>query len=697
MKRAVELITSGMEIIVLFFVVLLVLSRSVLFSMPGGTIDFILQRSIASDSLKTNHLDSLSFGQLGSLSSDYLFEHPLEEDSPYTEEVLDKIEYFKSNPLDLNKALEADLKELPFVSDMQVLQLILFRHRHNGKLRSIYDLKLIPGWTAELITRLLPLVTFSEDSDGTFKDSLEQQPKGKIQSLLGREFAPPKNYVGDNYSLRQGVIMQLSNKIEAGGLYKKSVGEDWFIRKFLSNPRKVTFFVRFNNLHPNIDLLVLGDYKVSFGAGLICSFGLFTHLDESPSGHIVKNRITRNYSTNEIGWQRGIAVEGSLRSGGLRYMFFVSNRPIDARLGENYLIESINTSGLLRSPKEQRQWHSARMYSIGGRLGYHRPRFYVGINAFLYSFGRYRLSYLPGYKEILPSIPFRYLGNVSVDYTAVSRKGHWRSSGELAIDQGGALAFIHALAWHQTGGFVGALQTRYFSPHYQTFFGNTLSHFSHIGNEVGARLTGSFPIAARWHGNCFIDFFSRIEPTGRQKEKIRGYKVSFFSRYNFSQSWNLTLRTSFTRDNRYGSRRSVKVSNAFLFPNGAFFALYSYRHSRSKQLGSHLLGVRVDCDFPKISPLFLFKTSAALYAFSAPSFSLAQYPYVAHAPFGKAFFPLYGRGILFNGLFQVRKGDCWEVYVQGCRLVAISNQFSASNIPFPNWTAWAQLFFQYKF
>ncbi|MBL0144816.1 MAG: helix-hairpin-helix domain-containing protein [Chitinophagaceae bacterium] len=67
------------------------------------------------------------------------------EDDSY----LQQMQHFIKNPVNLNTADEAELKELIVLSPLQIASLVSYR-KLLGNLISIYELQSVPGWDLEL-------------------------------------------------------------------------------------------------------------------------------------------------------------------------------------------------------------------------------------------------------------------------------------------------------------------------------------------------------------------------------------------------------------------------------------------------------------------------------------------------------------------------------------------------------------------
>ena len=75
----------------------------------------------------------------------------------YTELLTNRL----SNPLDINQASGEELKELLFLSDIQINALITYRTQL-GDLLDLYELQAVPSWDLPTIRQALPYFTINK-------------------------------------------------------------------------------------------------------------------------------------------------------------------------------------------------------------------------------------------------------------------------------------------------------------------------------------------------------------------------------------------------------------------------------------------------------------------------------------------------------------------------------------------------------
>src|SRR5688500_11131609 len=99
-------------------------------------------------------------------------EHQLESDAETQDEDYEddtevyRLAALRKHPVAINEANENQLKELPFLHELQVQSFLQYR-RQLGELINPYELQAVPGWDIEIIRRLLPYITL-----GTGKNML---------------------------------------------------------------------------------------------------------------------------------------------------------------------------------------------------------------------------------------------------------------------------------------------------------------------------------------------------------------------------------------------------------------------------------------------------------------------------------------------------------------------------------------------
>ena len=383
---------------------------------------------------------------------EYVEELALEtEDTERIESLYADLSYLTEHPFDLNAVTEEQLKRLPFLSDRQIEQLLSYRKRY-GNMVSIYELKNIEDIDFQTISLLLPFVYIGDNLVEkrllTVKNLLKygrnelqirydqcfQQKKGygeQTDSILS--LYPNRKYRGEPFyhSLRYSYTFE--DRLQAGFVAEKDAGEPFWnaYHKGYDFYSAHLFLKDINWLKS----LAIGDYKMSFGQGLVISN------DFSPSRTAVvaqaerrTNGFRRHFSTNEQDFFRGVASTITIKN--LDISVFYSYRKMDAAV-DRLTFTSLKTDGLHRL---QRDWEKRKMITMqvyGGNIRYATSHFHVGLTALSYSFGKFKMDPDPK-----PYNLFYFRGsnnfNIGVDYMLKSNR--IKFYGETALSKNGAIS-----------------------------------------------------------------------------------------------------------------------------------------------------------------------------------------------------------------------------------------------------------------
>lgn len=441
------------------------------------------------------------------------------EDEARIETLYADLSYLTEHPFELNSVTGENLKRLPFLSDFQIEQLLSYREKY-GKMVTIYELKNIEGLDFQTISLLLPFVYIAEKSVDkrpfTVKNMLKygsnelyirydqcfQQKKGYgsyPDSIL--QLYPNRKYLGEPFYHSFRYSYAFEDRIQFGLVAEKDAGEPFWNRYYKGYDfYSVHLFLK--DMNKWLKSLAIGDYKISFGQGLVISN------DFSPSRNSMvtqaerrTNGFRRHYSTNENDFFRGIASTVSLKS--LDISFFYSYRKLDGNVKEKQ-ISSFKTDGLHRLERDREKRYVVPMHTYGGNLRYATSRINLGATLLSYSFGDYQVQPDPK-----PYNLFFFRGNknmnISVDYMLKTRK--LKFYGETAYSTNKAVATLNALQLTPASYLSLLLLYRYYDRRYQAFFGNAFGQSSSVQNEQGVYTGFQWTPAAHLKLSFYADVF----------------------------------------------------------------------------------------------------------------------------------------------------------------------------------------------
>ena len=440
-----------------------------------------------------------------------------EENSESIEKLYDELSYLSENPLNLNIVTAERLKQIPFLSDQQIMNILEYRQKQ-GEFATIYELKNIRALDIETIDMILPFVYVGEiDKTRRFNirnlldygkndlilryDRCLNEKRGYAEipdSIL--QIYPNRKYVGEPFYTSLRYSYTFDNRLQAGFVAEKDAGE-----AFWNNYHKGYDYYSIHALFKDVGKMrtfAIGDYKVSFGQGLVISN------DFTPSRSSIlaqaerrNNGFRRHYSTNENDFFRGIASTVTL--GKIDVSAFLSKRHADATVNET-TISSFKTDGLHRTVGDLEKKGNIRIRTVGANVRYSSPNFLIGFTALNYSFGGLSVNPNP-----LPYNRFYFRGkhntNAGLDYS-------WRNRqvvlfGETALSANGGMATLNALQWSASSGLKTLILYRHFDRKYQAFYGNAFSQGSTVQNEEGLYISMQWSPFAYWKVSGFADFF----------------------------------------------------------------------------------------------------------------------------------------------------------------------------------------------
>ena len=484
------------------------------------------------------------------------------EDDEAIEVLYSELSYLSENPLELNNLTKERLKVFPFLSDKQIENLVVYKERY-GNMLSIYELKNVKDMDIQIIELLLPFVYISniyvDKRPITVNNMLNygrnellirydqcfQQKKGYKalpDSILS--VYPNRKYLGENFYNSLRYSYTFDDRIQLGFTAEKDAGEPFMNNN--NNNRGYDFYSAHLLIKDvgRFKTLAFGDYKMSFGQGLVMS------TDFTPSRGIGisqiyrrNNGFRRHYSVNETDYFRGLAAAMSINDN-IAAAFFYSYKDMDGIVAGD-TIRSIKTDGLHRLKRDMDKRNQLSMQVCGGNVRYSDSDFAIGITALNYSFMGKTLQ-----PEPLPYNMYYFRGenntNLGVDY--MLRRRDIKFYGETAISQNKAIATLNAIQFEPTSYTSLLLLYRNYSKRYQSYYGNAFSQNSSVQNERGVYLGLQLTPVPYWKLFTYIDVFyfpwlkygidspsSGLEYMA-QVDYNRGEYFSFYMRYKYKQA-----------------------------------------------------------------------------------------------------------------------------------------------------------------
>lgn len=438
-----------------------------------------------------------AFSQEGEGLDELLLEQIEEElsDNIDVSEISERLNYYLKKPLDLNTVSEAELNSLFFLSSQQVDNLI-FHRSNSGPFLSVLELQAIKGFDLQTIERMLPFVYVGAASSFrhlTLKTVL-QEDEHMLMVRYGRNIEPMRGYAlheerksrylgsANRYALRYR--WNFDNQIRIALNMEKDAGEPFFKEKQRYGFDFYSGHLEIKGVNSYVKKLVVGDYALQFGQGLISwnglSFGKGAWI-----GSVAKQGqgLMAYSSMNENNFQRGVAAV--VEKANLEWVPFVAYNRISGRMEKdtdgNRMIFSINKSGLHRTPTEQSYRHAIGQLVYGSNLKYRYRRLNVGIT--------YMANVYDGAKvrgdDIRQNFDFqgKSLHTAGLHYNFSFRNYYFF----------GETAYSFGAGWATNNGVIASLHSklslfanyRNYQRDYHTIYGQSLGEGSQVMNEKG--------------------------------------------------------------------------------------------------------------------------------------------------------------------------------------------------------------------
>ena len=437
------------------------------------------------------------------------------EDDSYLQEMVQ----FQKNPVNLNSADEALLKELLILTPLQIQNLIAYRSVM-GKLINIYELQAIPGWNIRMIQRLLPYVSVGS-SVNVVADLKQRFTKGdhSILTRVSQTLERSKGYLIDSSvatNFYPGSPQKLmirykyiyKNLLQYGILAEKDAGEEFF--KGSQRHRGFDFYTAhlfIRNLGI-IKSLALGDFTVNMGQGLTQWQSLA--FKKGPDVLAIKRQsaVLRPYnSAAEINFHRGVGI--TIGKNNWQATVFGSYRKTDANFASDTLtttddyITSLQTSGYHRTKSEVEDRAIQRQLAFGANGSVQLGRLHLGVNAMQFQF-KYPLI-----KDPLPyneyALTGKGFGNYSVDYSYTYKNLHF--FGEAAISSQKGKAFIDGLLLSVSNNIDMSFLYRNISRDYQSLYTNAFTESTAPNNEKGLFSGITIRPGIQWQIDAYADIY----------------------------------------------------------------------------------------------------------------------------------------------------------------------------------------------
>ncbi len=332
----------------------------------------------------------------------------------------DFLEDLKRRPLSLNSASKDQLLLLPGIDNILATNLLNYIHDF-GALSSIYELQAVPGFDVNVFRRIQPYVVVRESGSKDINPgvlhptgpglktilsesnhellfrfvSLIEDQKGYTPADTNSDGSLTSRYLGNRHKYYFRYRMRYQQNFSVALVGEKDQGEQ--VKWDPSNQFYGFDFAAghiFIRDYGHIKRLVVGDYNLQSGQGLILSTGLgFGKGTETVSAVKRTDFGIRPYaSVNENQFMRGAAA--TVAFGNVYFTPFYSRMTLDANItaedtfsNEVSNVSTLQTSGFHRTESELADKDAIQETIYGGRLQYKNRFLSFGATHYFQNFG----------------------------------------------------------------------------------------------------------------------------------------------------------------------------------------------------------------------------------------------------------------------------------------------------------------------
>lgn len=469
-------------------------------------------------------------------------------ESPAWDNTIDLLTELADSPIDINNATREELERLPFLSDIQIEDIMAYLYQY-GSMKSEGELAMIVSLDPlrrKLLTRFIFFGEKNEDRKFPKLSDISKYGKHDILASIKIPFYERKGdkngYLGYQYKHSIRYTFSYSDYVKIGLTGAQDAGEPFFAGRNSMGYDHYSFYLSLRKMG-RIKSLVVGRYKVKMGMGLVINnnIGLGKLTSLSSLGR-QSNYIGGYSSRSDANYLQGAAITVSLPAN-MELTAFASYREIDATLNkDDGSIATILKTGYHRTPTEMEKKNNSSQSLAGGNLSFDKNGFHAGVTALYTHLNRnidpgeqlYRRYYAKG----------QDYWNISVDYGF--NKGRFSFAGETATGDCNAIATINKLGFRASGSLSLMAVYRRYSYKYYSLFSESFSEGGYVQNESGIYL------GAEWHPSSYLSMSAYSDYSHFPWAK---YLIDFSSR-----AWDNLVSASYSRGNiTLGLRYRLKM------------------------------------------------------------------------------------------------------------------------------------------
>ncbi|GAB3831978.1 helix-hairpin-helix domain-containing protein [Hymenobacter jeollabukensis] len=625
-----------------------------------------------------------------------LFAEPQSDQENY-EDLYENLLQYLQTPLNLNTANREELSSLLLLSEPQITALLEHRQLY-GQLLALYELQSIRGFDLRTIYRVAPFVTvgntdpnaargplwkriWQEDNNALFLryERVLQDRRGYGPVTANSNGELPAHYLGSADKMLVRFRTSHARDFSIGFAAEKDAGEQF---TWDAKTRRYGFdyysahFALFDR--GRLKSVVIGDYQLQFGQGLLLSSGLQVGKGAETITTLRRSNVgVRPYSSVlETAFFRGAAATVALTPA-LKFTGFASRKRIDATLRTSSVVDSLRqaddfsdfASGLIitgfhRTPSELANRQALQETVTGGDLSFApgTGRLNVGLTAVNTLFDK------PIQKRNEPYNFYEFSGRHNLAVSTHYSYG-WRNVslfGETARSSSGGLGTINGLLASLGPSVDASVLFRRYDKDFHTLYGNALSENTRNINENGLYMGLKLRPIARWELSAYYDQFRF--PWLRYQAGAPGSGYDWLLRVSFAPTKTSQLYAQIrTRVKEYDDASSTRpMPMPVPVMRRSLLLFYDTSPTPALSLRTRVQGVRYrEADSPiktgyllaqdvTVQPWQRLRLTARYALFDTDDYDTRQYVYEQDVLYAFSIPVLYGRGTRYYLLAEYK-------------------------------------------
>lgn len=595
------------------------------------------------------------------------------EDLNY-EELIENLYVLVQNPLDINKAERADLAALFVLSERQIND-ILEHRKQFGRFLSLYELQSIPSLSLEDIRTLLPFIIINENlGDVSIKGLIGRATEHYLVLRMDQTLEESKGfregkYAGSPQRFYTRYRLSRSKDFSIGFISEKDPGEKNFFDY-------TAFHIQLQN-KGNLKNIVLGDYLLQFGQGLIFSGGYVAGKGAEPVYSTRRSNVgIRPYnSLIEGGSFRGLAGTYKLNNVEITAMASYNKRDASVSLSdesaESYF-SSLLSAGMHRTEQEILNKNAIKEQNFGANLLYKVNHIQLGFSVLRTQFDKTFLKrdLLYNFHEFTGNTNTVFGPNISISWQ------NFNFFGEAGRSTSGGLGYVFGWVGSLGKQVEWAMNFRNYAPDFHTFYGNAFSEGSRTINEKGTYTGLKYTIKKGLEVTAFYDAFRFPWLRYRVDAPSSGhdYQLRVNYRPNKKFSTFVAYKAETKPRNESGSTQALRslidanrdsyVVNGEYNPN-LFLKLQTRFQVNTFEMKEKTSGYAVMQDVEMRFKILQLKTRIAY--FSTDNYDTRVYAFENDVLYAVSFPAYYGQGFRYYILGKVPLGKKLEFWARAAQ------------------------------